>query len=220
MRIKIIIPVLLLSLLSGCLNYYQETTLKTDGSGEMFIHYWMKLTTTQDSMVVSRFGIFNPDSIRSEFTSKYNTIENVEVYPDGNDSTIHAKVEIVFPNIDSLNNARAFRDVNFSLKDGASGQKVFSQFIPPAATGFGFDAELFDITYIYYLPGDIITHNAHEKSSNKLTWKYKLSEIGMGKTITATYRPFKLKETPVWIYILALVVIIIVVIFLFKKNRS
>ncbi len=220
MRTIILFPVLFLTLISGCLNYYQETTLKTDGSGEMFIHYWMRHATPQDSMIVSRFGIFNSDSIRAEFASKYNTIENIEVYSDGNDSTIHAKVEIVFPNIDSLNNTKAFRDVNFSLKDGASGQKVFSQFIPPAATGFGFDASMFDITYVYYLPGDIITHNAHEKSSNKLTWHYKLSEIGMGKTITATYRPFKLKETPGWIYVLALLVLIVVVVFLFKKNRS
>lgn len=211
---------MLMSIFGGCLNYYQETTLKTDGSGEMFIHYWMKLTTAQDSMIVGRFGIFNQDSIRSEFTSKYNTIDNVEVYTDGNDSTIHAKVELTFQNIDSLNNSKAFKDVNFSIKDGASGQKVFSQFIPPAATGFGFDADQFDITYVYYLPGDIITHNAQDLSSNKLTWHYKLSEIGMGKTITATYRPFKLKETPVWIYILAMLVIIIVVVFLFKKNKS
>ena len=212
--------ILLFLVLPGCLNYYQETTLKTDGSGEMFVHYWMKMVTTQDSMIVNQFNIFNPDSIRNEFTSKYDKIENVEVYNDGRDSTIHAKVELTFQNIDSLNETKAFREANFSLRDGAAGQKIFSQFISPAATGFGFDASLFTITYIYYLPGEIITHNAMEKSSNKLTWRYRLSEIGMGKTLTATFRPFKLKETPIWIYILAFIVLSVVIIFLFRKNRT
>jgi hypothetical protein len=217
---RICCVILLFLVLPGCLNYYQETTLKTDGSGEMFVHYWMKMVTTQDSMIVNQFNIFNPDSIRNEFSSKYDKIENVEVYNDGRDSTIHAKVELTFQNIDSLNETKAFREANFSLRDGAAGQKIFSQFISPAATGFGFDASLFTITYIYYLPGEIITHNAMEKSSNKLTWKYKLSEIGMGKTLTATFRPFKLKETPIWIYILAFIVLSVVIIFLFRKNRT
>jgi hypothetical protein len=202
------------------LNYYQETTLKTDGSGEMFVHYWMKMVTTQDSMIVNQFGIFNKDSIRKEFTSRFNKIENIEVYGDGKDSTIHAKIEFTFQNIDSLNDAKAFREANFSLKDGATGQNIFSQFISPTATGFGFDASLFTITYVYYLPGEIITHNAQEKSSNKLTWQYKLSEIGMGKTMTATFRPFKLKETPDWIYVLALIVLAVVIVFLFRKNKN
>ncbi|MCX6152039.1 MAG: hypothetical protein NTX22_16050 [Ignavibacteriales bacterium] len=220
MKKKIYFIFALLLFIPGCLNYYQETTLKTDGSGEMFIHYWMKMATAQDSLIVNQFGIFNSDSISKEFTSKYNTIENLEVYNDGKDSTIHAKIELSFKNIDSLNNAKAFKEANFSLKDGAAGQKIFSQFISPAATGFGFDASLFSIVYVYYLPGEIITHNAHAKSSNKLTWKYKLSEIGMGKTITASYRPFKLKETPVWIFVLAILVLSVVIVFLFRKNKS
>jgi hypothetical protein len=210
--------ILLCLIIPGCLNYYQETTLKIDGSGEMFVHYWMKVVTSQDSLIVNQFNIFNPDSVRKEFSSDYDKVENVEVYNDGNDSTIHSKIELSFQNIDSLNNTKAFRDANFSLRDGAAGQKIFSQFIAPTATGFGFDASLFTITYVYYLPGEIITHNAMEKSSNKLTWRYKLSDIGMGKTLTATFRPFKLKETPVWIYILAFIVLSVVIIFLFRKK--
>lgn len=213
---------LLLILLSfnGCLNYYQETTLKTDGSGEMFVHYWMKFVTPQDSLISNQFGIFNPDSIRTEFGSEFSEISDIEVYNDGTDSTIHAKVELTFRNIDSLSRTRAFKEANFSLKDGAAGQKIFSQFITPAATGFGVDGSAFSITYVYYLPGDIITHNAHELSNNRLTWQYTLADIGSGKTITATYRPFKLKETPVWIYGLAIFVLFIVVFFLFRKTKS
>ncbi|MGE5432340.1 MAG: hypothetical protein ACM3QX_14760 [Syntrophomonadaceae bacterium] len=206
--------------LNGCLNYYQETTVKTDGSGNMFVHYWMKTANSKDSLFIKQVGIFDPDSIKNEFSSNYSKIDKIEVYADSSDTTIHAKVEFTFQHLDSLNNTKAFKEANFSIKNGASGQKIFSQFIPPVATGFGVDAASFTVTYVYYLPGDIITHNAQEISKNRLTWRYKLSEIGMGKTITATYRPFKLKETPVWIYSLAFAVLLIVIIFLFRKNKS
>lgn len=220
MKYKLILFLIWLTIIPGCLNYYQETKIKKDGSGEMFIHYWMKVLTPQDSLVSTQFGIFTIDSIKQEFTSKFVNINEIEVYPDGTDSTIHAKIELEFFSIDSLNKTKAFKDANFSLINGAAGQKIFSQFIPPTATGFGFDPKLFTVTYVYYLPGDIITHNAQEISKNKLTWQYSLSEIGVGKTITATYRPFKLKETPIWIYLLALFVLVVVIIFLFKKNKT
>lgn len=186
----------------------------------MFVHYWMKVKTAQDSVVMLQTAVFNADSIKTEFSSHHNEITNVEVYSDSTDSTIHAKVEITFQNIDSLNHTKAFRDANISLKDGAENHKIFSQFIPPVATGFGVDAGNLTFTYVYYLPGEVITHNANELSGNKLTWTYKLSDIGKGKTITATFRPYKLKETPVWIYILGCAVLLIVIVFLLKKNKS
>jgi len=207
-------------LLSGCLNYYQETRIKTDGSGEMFVHYWMKAQTLQDSSFIQQSGIFDSDSLRKEFESDYSKTGKVEVYADSADTTIHAKVGLTFQYIDSLHYAKAFRESNYSLKSGAVGQKIFSQFISPFATGFGINPEQFTVTYVYYIPGEIITHNAHEIKRNRLTWKYKLSEIGTGKTITATFRPFKLKETPVWIYSLAGIVLMIVILFLFRKNKS
>ncbi|MDP2039365.1 MAG: hypothetical protein Q8L04_18460 [Ignavibacteria bacterium] len=45
-----------------------------------------------------------------------------------------------------------------------------------------------------------------------------MDEVGMGKYITASYRPFKLKETPIWIYIIALLVLLVVIVYLFSKR--
>ena len=209
---------LLLIFLSGCLNYTQVTTIKTDGSGNMFIHYWMKWGSTRDSLIVEQLGIFQKDSIFKEFSSEFNRITNVEVYRDFGDSTIHAKVEFDFNSLDSLNMTPAFRESQLTVKDGEKNTKIFSQFIPPVATGFGFESKDFALTFIYYLPGEILSHNATEISRNKVTWQYTLAEIGTGKYITATYRPFKLKETPVWIYYCALFVFVIVVVYLFSKR--
>jgi hypothetical protein len=207
-----------LLILSGCLNYTQITTIKLDGSGNMFIHYWMKWTSTKDSIIVEQLGLFNKDSVYKEFTSQYNRITNVEVYRDFSDSTIHSKVEFQFSSLDSLNSIQVFRDSKLSIKDGEKNTKIFSQFIKPIATGFGIENSEFSLTYTYYLPGEILNHNATEIDRNKLTWEYNLSEIGSGKFITATFRPFKLKETPGWIYISALFVLVIVVIYLFNKR--
>lgn len=212
------ITLVLLLLLSGCLNYTQVTTIKIDGSGNMFIHYWMKWTSSKDSIIVDQLGLFDKDSVSNEFSSEINKIKNVEVYRDFGDSTIHAKVEFEFNSLDSLNRLQVFKDSQLSIKDGEKDTKIFSQFIKPIATGFGFESNKFSLTYIYYLPGEILSHNATEISRNKLTWNYSLAEIGAGKYISATYRPFKLKETPTWIYIIALFVLTLVVIYLFSKR--
>ncbi|MFA7419539.1 MAG: hypothetical protein WCZ90_07620 [Melioribacteraceae bacterium] len=218
MRRKLSILAFLLFTVTSCLDYTQVTTIKTDGTGNMFIHYFMKWTNQRDSSMVEQLGIFNKDSVQNEFSSEFSHVTNVEIYKDYKDSTIHAKIELDFNSLDSLNNTPAFRKSQLSVKDGAQNSKIFSQFIPPLATGFGLDSKSFELTFVYYLPGEILNHNATEAFRNKLTWKYSLDEVGMGKFITASYRPFKLKETPIWIYIIALFVLIVVIIYLFSKR--
>lgn len=210
----------LFTVISGCINYMQDTQIYPDGSGKMKIHYWMSLPDSESVRVMDNIGIFREDSIRSEFSSPYINIENVKVYTDSIDSTSHAEIEFSFPHIDSLNKTRAFADANFSLKDGAAGQLVFSQFIPPIATGFGIDGSAFFVTYKYKFSGEIITHNATGTEKNTLVWNYSLAEIGKGKTISVTFRPYKIKETPYWIYYLAGLVLLIVIIFLFRKKKD
>ncbi len=186
----------------------------------MRIQYWMPAPDSSIAKVIENIGIFNADSIRKEFSSPYTTIENVEAYTDTTDKTIHAVINLTFTHIDSLNNTKAFADARFSLKDGASGQKVFTQFIAPIATGFGIDGSNFRVMYKYTFSGEIIQHNAQRVEERTLIWEYALPEIGNGKTISVTFRPYKLKETPYWIYILSGVVLLIVIIFLFRKKKD
>lgn len=205
---------------SGCLNYYQEVVLYPDGSGKMHIDYWMKFINEESKKVAENLGIFNPDSIRSEFQSKFSTVENVEVYQDTIDSTTHAAIDFSFSHIDSLNKTKAFTETKFSFVKGSEEQIIFSQFIPPIATGFGIDASTFNVTYKYTFSGEILSHNANQISGRTLTWHYKLSEIGGGKTISVIFQPYKLKETPVWIYFLSGAVLLLVLFFLLKKRKN
>jgi len=216
----ILISVLSLLVLTSCLNYVQDAIIYPDGSGVIKINYWMKYTDTTTVATILKLEIFNPDSIRREFSSSHVIINNIVTFSDTTDSTIHANIEISFNHVDSLNSANAFAQAKFLLEDGASGQKIFSQFIPPVTTGFGIDGNAYRVTYNYDIRGEIIAHNATNKSGNNLTWSYSLAEIGRGKTISVTFKPFKLKETPYWIYILAGLVLVIVIFFLVRKKKD
>ena len=215
------LSIILISILfNGCLNYYQEVNLYPDGSGKMHIDYWMKFLNEESEIVAENLGIFNADSIKSEFQSRYTKIEDVVVYRDSTDSTTHALIDFSFDHIDSLNKTKVFAESRFSFSKKMGGQVDFSQFIPPIATGFGIDASSLNVTYKYNISGEIISHNAHQISGKSLTWHYKLSEIGGGKTITVTFQPYKLKETPVWIFFLSGAVLLLVLFFLLKKRKN
>ena len=220
MKIFLIVLGITTVLVTGCLNYVQDTTIYPDGSGKMRIDYWMNITDTSRVAAILDLEIFNPDSIVKEFSSSSVKILNVTTYSDSTDSTVHANIELSFNHVDSLNTVNAFVQSRFSLEDGAASQKIFSQFIPPVTTGFGINGSAFRVTYNYDIRGDIITHNATNKSGNNLTWSYSLSEIGRGKTISVTFKPYKLKETPYWIYILAGLVLLIVIFFLVRKKKD
>lgn len=206
-------------LLTACINYQQVTVLKKDGSGEMFIHYWMKWKSPQDSITLSNMEIFQIDSVRAEFSTNHSQLEEVEVYRQNSDSSFHTKVELDFEKIDSLNSTEIFNLSQFSLIDGPDNTNVFSQFVPPLATGFGQEKSPREIEYIYYLPGKVLRHNADEIDKNKLTWRFSSDEIGTGKFLNATITPFRLKETPMWVYYSAFFVIGVVLYFLFSKRK-
>jgi hypothetical protein len=220
-KFLIYLGILVLGLLFvSCLNYTQVTTIRTDNSGKMYIHYWMEIDPDLDSLLLTKLGLFNKDSLQSIFKADYTELNYANVYHDYSDSSLHGQIEFEFTNFDSLNKLQFFRHSELTVKDGPENTKIFSQFIQPFTTNLGFYNKNLSISYIYYLPGEIINHNANSLFRNKLTWIFDLDNIGTGKTITATYIPFKLKETPIWIYILAGLVIFVVTFFLLKKSRN
>lgn len=204
----------------GCINYEQRTYIYPDGTGNMAIHYWMKAVDSTSLYHLSTLNIFNSDTIKKEFDYSFLKNLEIETYSDSTDTTMNAKIKFEFTSVDSLNLIRTFSQYQFSLTDGAAGQKVFSQFIPPITSGFGMDSQNYRIKYIYTFHGDVVFHNATSENKRELIWDYSYSEIGKGKTISVTFKPFKIKETPVWIYILAGLVLSIVVFYLFRKKRD
>lgn len=195
-------------------------TIYPDGSGKMLINYWIDYKESEIIPIVETMGLFNPDSIKKEFSSGFTNVEFVEAQLDSSDSTLHAIIHLDFTHVDSLSKLKVFSQYEFSLKDGASGQKIYTQFIPPVTTGFGIDGSKYSVTYNIDFRGEIITHNATHKQGKILSWQYTLPDIERGKTISVTFKPFKLKETPYWIYVLTGLVLLVVIIFLFKKKKD
>lgn len=217
---KILTIFLLVYIITGCINYEQKAYLYPDGTGKMQLHYWMKATDSASLASFTDLSIFNQDSVQNEFNNSF--LQNLEVscYVDSADSTINTKVKFDFNSIDSLSLIKVFSQYQFSLTDGAAGQKVFSQFIPPIVSGFGIDTHNFVIRYIYDFHGEVISHNATSVDNRSLIWEYNYAQIGRGKTISVTFKPFKMKETPVFIYILAGIVLSVVIFYLFRKKRD
>lgn len=214
-----LIFILLILFLSGCLNYEQIATIKKDGSGDMFIHYWTKLNQMPDSVLLASTGIFNQDSLALKYTSSLTTIEYTEVYTDYEDSTIHAKVKFLFTNVDSLNQIPAFKNYNFSFNEVNEELYTFSQdvnyyqFNPDSA-------QEFIMSFTYYLPGRILYHNANSLSQNKLVWEFPLSEAENIKQLNARLEPFRLNETPRWVYYSGIFVFFVVLYFLFRFKKN
>lgn len=201
----------------GCLNYYQETELKIDGSGKMYCHFWGKFTE-QDSAILAQLGIFERDTIAKFFSSSSVEITSIEKYYDYNDTSWHGKVFFKFSHIDSLNKIPAFSDFVFSWTKGAKDLITFTQKIKPFGGGIVSMMPAYKIEFVYYIPGKIYSHNADEENLNKLTWKFNSKEIGSGKKIYALFKPYKLKETPQWIYYITLIILLLVTFYLFRKK--
>jgi len=209
---------LILMFISGCLNYSQITTIKTDGSGEMFIHYWLDWQAENDSILFNTLDIFNRNIIKSKYSAPFTNIEYVETYIDYSDSTIQGKVKFTFTNIDSLNKLEPFEGFNFSIRDTLNNQKIFTQHIPSFSQIVSDTTLSYSRQIIYYIPGDIQYHNADKKNNNQLIWEFQSDQLNHPNKIIAIYIPFKLKETPQWIYFLLGTVLLIVFIYIFKKR--
>ena len=208
-------------LLQGCLNYNQITTIEKSGSGEMQIHYWTNIPAPQDSLLMLRLGIFDEDSIRSHFSSEVTDIRNINLYHNQEDTTLHAEIELRFTNLDSMNNLDAFRGYNFKLEKIGGNTILFKQEIPPFSTGFGISEGNSKIKYIYSFPGKVIDHNADSVLDGNLIWSFDPDEIGMGKTITASYSFGEEDTRAKWVYLATLILaLILAVAYFVKRARS
>lgn len=206
--------------LTGCLNYEQETDIKHDGSGRMKIHYFMTYLNADSTNNYGKTGIFDADSVRKIYASDKYEIENAETWFDSADSSLNGIIEINFTKVTRLNNTKLFEGLEFSFKDGAEGHKVFNLFIPPMAPFLNSELSDYKMKFTYGFPGEIIQHNAQREEQKKLIWEYSFKDIGKGKNLAVTFKPFKLAKTPYWIYYLAGFVLIVVIFFLFRKKRD
>jgi hypothetical protein len=217
---KFILFSLFALIITGCLNYEQVTTVYGNMSGKMFVHYWTNAIPLDDSTFIKSLKLFNEEIIRKEYSSKFADIKNIVIYKDRTDTTLHAKIDLTFNNIDSLVHSKAFKDSRISIKNLPNGNKVFTYFVQAYTMGFGFDPKDYSMKFVYYLPGKIVNHNADDLTRNRLTWGFSLEEAKLGKALSAVFVPYPLEETPAVIYYLAGFVLLVVFVFIFRKRSG
>jgi hypothetical protein len=174
---------LLLVFLPGCINYEQHTKLRADGSGTMEIHYW-----TEESVANFMSGDklnFNQGDVPQQYQAQGVTVKEAVSETNTKDSTRHMRVTLAFDNIAMLSNTKGFKGTKFSFEK--SGDKtVFKQSMEANSSAGGLGLEKYTITYVYEMPGDVVSSNATKVDGRTLTWTYKLPELSKEVMLTAT----------------------------------
>ncbi|MBE2279058.1 MAG: hypothetical protein IAE91_01595 [Ignavibacteriaceae bacterium] len=221
MKQKYLLITLLSFLLTGCLEYNQETDINHDGSGRIKFHYSLKAVNADSSNNFLKTGYFDNDTLTLHFTSPYYLLKGTDTYFMQEDSTLHAIVEIEFKHVDSLNKSDKFPQFHFDFMEGSPGQKIFTQTLKP---GYDFNGmlknEKYHLKFEFGFPGEIIEHNAQLEKDKKLYWEFLGTDLVETKYINVTFKPFKIVKTPLWIYGLSAFVLIVVIYFLFRKKRD
>jgi hypothetical protein len=201
----------------GCINYEQATTLNTDGSGTMDIHYWINesvsLTGSQGNFA------FDRENINKQYEAIGIKVKDVRIESNTSDSTKHVRVKLEFTDITQLSKAAGFKTSGFEWT--REGNKItFKQNLHSSGGGnmdsFGLDK--FTFTYVYNFPGEIVSTNATSFSGHRAEWKFKLSDLSSDRSLIAVIKVswFSLRNMSVTIAVIA----VIVMLFLYLKRRK
>ncbi len=174
-------------LISGCVNYDQNTTLNTDGSGSMKIHYWTKMSNFSMGNTLGKFD-FDEAKAKSNYSSANTDVKSVKMEDKLDDSTKHVYVELTFKDINKLTDAKGFSEVKPSWKEGKDGMELKYILLKDTSASKNMGASDYTITYTFEMPGEIISTNATKKDGKTLTWDYKVSDLSKDIELTAVVK--------------------------------
>jgi hypothetical protein len=169
--------------LCGCINYEQSTTVQTDGSGTMEIHYWIS-EDLASTMTQGNFS-FDKGSVNKQYEAIGVEVKDVRIETNSADSTRHVRVKLHFSDIRQLSKAKGFNSSGFEWN--REGNRI--SFKENLHSGGGNSEPLgldkFNFTYTYKFPGEIVSTNATTFSGNTAVWKFKLSELSTDRSLIA-----------------------------------
>ncbi|MGA2669670.1 MAG: hypothetical protein ABSF32_12280 [Ignavibacteria bacterium] len=177
-------------LISGCVNYEQNTVLKADGSGTMKIHYWSKMSNFSMGTTLGKFD-FDEAKAKENYTSANTEVKSVKMEDKLDDSTKHVNVELTFKDINKLPDAKGFVEVKPSWKEGKDGMELKYLLLKDTSAASNMGASDYKVTYTFEMPDEIISTNATKKDGKILTWEYKVSDLGKDIELTAVAKKAK-----------------------------
>ncbi len=173
--------------LSGCVNYDQKTTLKADGSGSMSVHYWTKMSSLSMGTTLGKFE-FDESKAKDNYTSSNTTVKSVKVEDrPQEDSTKHVMVELDFKDINKLPDAKGFSSVKPSWKEVADGMELKYTLLMDTSAANQMGASDYKVTYSFDMPSEIVSTNG-KKDGQKVSWDYKVSDLGKDIDMTCVVK--------------------------------
>jgi hypothetical protein len=173
--------------LSGCVNYDQKTTLKADGSGSMSIHYWTKMSNFSMGTTLGKFE-FEESKAKENYTSSNTTLKSIKVEDrPQEDSTKHVMVELDFKDINKLPDAKGFSEVKPSWKESADGMELKYTLLKDSSAANNMGASDYKVTYSFEMPSEIVSTNG-KKDGQKVSWDYKVSDLGKDIEMTVVVK--------------------------------
>jgi len=174
-------------LISGCVNYEQDTTLNMDGSGSMKIHYWSKMSNFSMGTSLGKFD-FDETKAKNNYSSSNTDVKSVKMEDKLDDSTKHVYVELTFKDINKLSDAKGFKSVNPSWKESDDGMELKYVLLKDTSAAKNMGASDYTVTYTFEMPSEIVSTNATKKDGKTLTWDYKVSDLGKDIEMTAVVK--------------------------------
>lgn len=192
MKTKLTLSLLLLisslMILSGCVNLEQKTSLKSDGSGTMKIHYWSKSSNiTGDEL--AGFG-FTEDKIKQNYSSSNTETENISIEKKDSDSTTHVNLDLKFKDINKLTDAKAFAKIKASWKEGKDGMEFKYILNADTSNAKQFGMESYKLNYEFEFPSEVISTNG-KMDGNKVSWNKTVADLKEDVEMTATLKTKK-----------------------------
>lgn len=173
--------------LSGCVNYDQKTTLKADGSGSMSIHYWTKMSNFSMGTTLGKFD-FEEAKAKENYTSANTTVKSVKVEDRPNeDSTKHVLVELDFKDINKIADAKGFTGTIVTWKEVADGMELKYTLVKDSSAANNMGASDYKVTYSFDMPSEIVSTNG-KKEAQKVSWDYKVSDLGKDIDMTVVVK--------------------------------
>lgn len=173
---------------NACINYEQETTVKSDGTGSMVINY-----STKNFNIIGEeiFGFgFTDSKIRENYSSPDIIIKWIDVQRHDKDTTTHVRVDIDFKNLYTLPKAKAFRKVKPSLEAFPDSILFSYTILKDSLNAIKPEMDEFNLYFDFEFENDIIESNG-TISGKKVRWKYSIADLTEDIVMTAKLRNSK-----------------------------
>ena len=173
---------IIIFLLSGCIELEQQTKLNADGSGTMDIHYWTK-TSNIIGEEIAGFG-FTDDKVNVNYTSPNSEVSEVKIEKNLEDSTTHVSLKLTFKDINRITDAKAFSKVKATWEKHADGMLFQYILIKDTANANQPGMNDYKLTYEFEFPNEIVRANGIMKDK-KVIWEKTIADLKEDVEMTA-----------------------------------